>query len=72
MKGGFYMFLEIRKQINTLLNNNHREFIKALISIEKNIENEKILNDLYDYYMDNDEIELLNEKIDGNQIKSIK
>lgn len=43
---------------------NLEEFIKALIGIEKGIEDENALDEIYDKYMDNDTIPLLNEEFD--------
>ncbi len=43
---------------------NYNNFIKALISAEKDIEDEKMLEKLYEAYMDNDNMMLLDEKFD--------
>lgn len=40
------------------------EFIKALIGIEKGIEDENALDEIYGKYMDNDIIPLLSEEFD--------
>lgn len=48
---------------------NSRDFVKAVISIEKGINDEKALDKLYDSYMKNDSVNLLHEEfgiiIDG-------
>ncbi|MCX0364084.1 hypothetical protein LI063_07945 [Clostridium perfringens] len=43
---------------------NYNNFIKALISAEKGIADEKMLEKLYEAYMDNDNMMLLDEKFD--------
>lgn len=47
-----------------MVNDNHRDFVKAIISIEKGINDEGALDKLYDAYMDNDSLNLLNEEFD--------
>ena len=54
----------MRDRIEDLVNDNHREYVKAIISIEKGINDESALNKLYDAYMDNDSLNLLNEEFD--------
>jgi hypothetical protein len=54
----------MRDRIEDMVNGNHRDFVKAIISIEKSINDESILDKLYDAYMDNDSLNLLNEEFD--------
>ena len=54
----------IRDRIEDMVNDNHRDFVKAIISIEKDINDESALDKLYDAYMDNDSLDLLNEEFD--------
>ena len=54
----------MRDRIEDMANNNHRDFIKAIISIEKGINDENVLDKLYDDYMDNDSLNLLHEEFD--------
>lgn len=54
----------IRKSLEKVSKENYKEFIKALISIEKRIEDENALDEIYDKYMDNDTIPLLSEEFD--------
>ena len=42
---------------------NYREFIKAFISIELSIEEEGLLEKIYDVFMEDDSMELLNEDL---------
>ena len=54
----------MRARIEDIVNDNHRDFVKAIISIEKGINDEGALDKLYDAYMDNDSLNLLNEEFD--------
>ena len=54
----------MRDRIEDIVIDNHRDFVKAIISIEKGINNESVLDRLYDAYMDNDSLNLLNEEFD--------
>ena len=52
----------MRDMIEDMVNDNHRDFVKAIISIEKGVNDESVLDKLYDTYMDNDSLNLLNEE----------
>ena len=54
----------IRDKIEDMANDNHRDFVKAVISLEKGINDENALDKLYDAYMENDSANLLNEEFD--------
>ena len=54
----------MRDRIENMVNANYRDFIKAIISIEKGVNDESVLDKLYDDYMDNDNLNLLNEEFD--------
>ena len=54
----------MRDRIEDMVNDNHRDFVKAIISIEKGIKDESVLDKLYDDYMDNDSLNLLHEEFD--------
>ena len=54
----------MRNQIEDMVNDNHKDFVKAIISIEKGINDESALDKLYDAYMDNDTVNLLHEEFD--------
>ena len=43
---------------------NHKDFVKAVISMEKGINDESSLDKIYDAYMANDTINLLHEDFD--------
>ena len=54
----------IRNKIEDMVNDNHKDFVKAVISMEKGINDESALDKLYDAYMANDTINLLHEDFD--------
>jgi len=54
----------MRNQIEDMVNDNHKDFVKAIISMEKGINDEGALDKLYDAYMDNDSLNLLHEEFD--------
>lgn len=54
----------IRDKVEDMANDNHRDFVKAVISLEKGINDENALDKLYDAYMENDSANLLNEEFD--------
>ena len=61
----------MRNQIEDMVNDNHKDFVKAIISMEKGINDESALDKLYDAYMDNDSLNLLNEEFD-NMIEKLR
>ena len=61
----------MRDRIEDMVNDNHRDFVKAIISIEKGINDEGALDKLYDAYMDNDSLNLLNEEF-GHMIEELR
>ncbi|WP_147612647.1 DNA-binding protein [Treponema pectinovorum] len=54
----------MRDRIEDMINDNHKDFVKAVISMEKVINDESALDKLYDAYMNNDTINLLHEEFD--------
>lgn len=54
----------MRNQIEDMVNDNHKDFVKAIISMEKCINDESALDKLYNAYMDNDSLNLLHEEFD--------
>ena len=65
MKGDKNMdYKTIRDRIEDMVNDNRKDFVKAIISMEKGINDESALNKLYDAYMDNDTVNLLHEEFD--------
>ena len=54
-------YLEIVKVIERISGSNYKEYIKAMIYIEKNIRDELVLDKLYQEYYEIDDINLLND-----------
>ena len=54
----------MRDKIENMVNDNHKDFVKAVISMEKGVNDESALDKLYDAYMANDTINLLHEDFD--------
>lgn len=71
-------FEEVKQVIENYAHTTHRNYIKAIISIEKGIDDEAILDKMYDNFMQNDEINLLSEDIkitetiDSLRVNSLK
>ena len=61
-------FKEIKIELEKLKEDNYRNYIKAILSIELNIKQEEILDYLYDKYMDNDNFNLLNDEFEIEEI----
>ena len=57
-------YITMRARIEDIVSDNHRDFVKAIISIEKGINDESALDKLYDAYMDNDSLNLLHDEFD--------
>lgn len=57
-------FKVMKTNIEELMENNYENFIKAIISIEKDIDDLELLDKIYQDYMDKD-INLLNDEIDN-------
>ena len=55
-------FDNMKKTLSFLAEYNHKDFVKSVISLETGIENEEILNDVYDNYMNDKIIGLVDEK----------
>lgn len=67
-------FKDLKNILEKEIKTNYENFIKALISIEKDINEMDILKELYDDYMDNDDQGLLNDAFDKKvlDLKMIK
>ncbi len=50
---------EVKETVGIFMLDNYAAFFKSLISEELNIDNEEILDELYNEYMNNDDFELL-------------
>lgn len=56
-------FTEIKKQIEFMMQENYEDFIKALISIELCIEDKNVLNKVYNKYMENDDVNFIDDNL---------
>lgn len=54
---------EIRKTIEKYSKENYKDLIKSIISLENPKISEEKLEEVYEYYMENDEISLLSDEI---------
>ena len=54
-------YKDIRENLEEMMNDNYKDFIKALVSIEKGVTDEKALEEVYVLYMNNDTTGLLND-----------
>ena len=54
----------MRDRIEDMVKDNYKDFVKAIISIENGINDESLSDKLYNTYMDNDNLSLLNEEFD--------
>ena len=57
-------FLETKQMLEEMMQKDYKTFITALISIEKDITNQAVLDMMYEKYMDTDEMHLLNDEFD--------
>ena len=69
----------MRENIKEIINNHFEDFVKALIEIEKKIDDEDMLNEIYEEYVNNNvsllnhDFDLIIEKIEkDNIIKNIR
>lgn len=64
-------YKEVRKILEGLQQNNYKDLIKAIISMELNLDNEILIDEIYNNYMDNDDISLLSEEIINYDFKEV-
>ena len=64
-------FLETKQEIEEMMQKDYKTFVTALISIEKDINNQEVLDMMYLKYMNTDEMHLLNDEFD-EMIESIR
>lgn len=57
-------FLETKKAIEEMMQKDYKTFVTALICIEKDINNQEVLDMMYQKYMNTDEMHLLNDEFD--------
>ena len=57
-------FLKTKQMIEEMMQKDYKTFITALISIEKDINNQDTLDMMYQKFMKTDEMHLLNDEFD--------
>ena len=57
-------FLETKQMIEEMMQKDYKTFVTALISIEKEISNQDVLDMMYQKFMNIDEMHLLNDEFD--------
>ena len=57
-------FFQTRIELEKLKKDDYKNYVKAIISIEKNIENEKIIDYFFEKFIINKKINLLNNEFD--------
>lgn len=57
-------FFQTRIELEKFKKDDYKNYVKAIISIEKNIENEKILDYIFEKFIINEKINLLNNEFD--------
>lgn len=57
-------FLETKQMIEEMMQKDYKTFVTALISIEKDINNQDVLDMMYQKFMNTDEMHLLNDEFD--------
>lgn len=57
-------FLETKQMIEEMMQNDYKTFVTTLISIEKDINNQEVLDMMYQKFMNTDDMHLLNDKFD--------
>ena len=55
-------FLKTKQAIEEMMQKDYKTFFTALISIEKDINNQDVLDMMYQKYMNTDEMHLLNDE----------
>lgn len=55
---------EVKKTMEKMMQDNYPDFIKALISLENGVNDNKQLDKIYEVYMQADDISLLNPDFD--------
>ena len=57
-------FLKTKQMIEEMMQKDYKTFVTALISIEKDINNQEALDMMYQKFMNIDEMHLLNDEFD--------
>ena len=63
LKGGNMNYLSMKAILELLATKSYKELIKAILSFETNVEDEMILEKVYEFYFNEDGVTLLNEEL---------
>lgn len=63
LKGNKMTYKEIKENIEKYARKNYKDLIKAIINLESPETSEKTLDEIYEYYMENDGVKLLSNEI---------
>ena len=64
LKGENMNYLSMKAILELLATKSYKELIKALLSFETNVEDEVILEKVYEFYFNEDDVTLLNEELE--------
>lgn len=64
------IYQEIKENLEKYAKENYKDLIKAIISLESPETSEKNLDEIYEYYMENDEVYLLSDEIRGKLVNN--
>lgn len=64
------IYQEIKENLEKYAKENYKDLIKAIISLESPETDEDILDEIYEYYMENDEVYLLSDEIRGKLVNN--
>ena len=63
LKGEIMNYLSMKAILELLATKSYKELIKAILSFETNVEDEMILEKVYEFYFNEDGVTLLNEEL---------
>lgn len=57
-------YLSMKAILELMASKSYKELIKAILSFETNVEDEVILEKVYEFYFNEDDVKLLNEELE--------
>lgn len=63
LKGENMNYLSMKAILELMATKSYKELIKAILSFETNVEDEMILEKVYEFYFNEDNVTLLNEEL---------
>lgn len=55
-------YKELKDKLKEIKEKDHEKFVKAILALELDIKDEKVLNKLYEKFVSNDKMMLINEE----------